>query len=444
MSWWSSLYLSKRFFQGVLLVMFVFVLAYSWPRLFVVAQVMLFLLVALLILDLYNLYRSKTAIIANRDLPKKLSNGDQNEIFIHIENGYSFRSRISIIDEVPFQFQARDLEWEIVLDPKQQQTIKYELRPTKRGEYSFGALNVFATTPLGLVRRRYRFDQGAEIPVYPSFLQMRKYELAAFTYKLQELGVKRIRRLGNTMEFEQIKDYVIGDDPRNINWKATARRNGLMINQYVDEKSQPVYAIVDKGRLMRAPFDEMSLLDYAINAALVISNIAIKKDDKAGIITFSNRISSVLPASRKRDQIHRIQQTLYNQLTKYQEANFELLSSFVMRRINQRSLLLIFSNFETLASFRRQLPYFVALKKRHLPVIIFFKNTGMDKIIKDNTNNSTEQIYTQVIAEKYMYEKQMIVKELKKYGIYSILTTPKNLSIDTINKYLELKATGVI
>ena len=167
-------------------------------------------------------------------------------------------------------------------------TISYFLRPVKRGEYSFGAVNVFASSPIGLVSRRYQFSQNKMVPVYPSYIQMRKYELLAISNRLTDTGIKKIRRVGQHTEFERIREYVPGDDYRTINWKASARKSHLMVNNYQDERSQQVYALIDKGRAMQMPFNGMSLLDYAINASLVISNIAIKKSDKAVLITFQH------------------------------------------------------------------------------------------------------------------------------------------------------------
>src|SRR5690606_40532545 len=123
----------------------------------------------------------------------------------------------------------------------------------------------------------FRVSQNKTVPVYPSFRQMRKYELPAISNRLTEFGIKKIRRIGQNREFEQIKEYVVGDDYRTINWKATARRGTLMVNTYQDERAQQVYAVIDKGRTMKMPFEGMTLLDYDINASLVISNIAIRK-----------------------------------------------------------------------------------------------------------------------------------------------------------------------
>jgi uncharacterized protein (DUF58 family) len=245
------------------------------------------------------------------------------------------------------------------------------------------------------------------------------------------------------MEFEQIKDYVLGDDLRTINWKATAKRNQLMVNQFQDEKSQPVYSIIDKGRIMKMPFNGLSLLDYAINASLVLSNIILKKQDKAGLFSFSKRIDNMVVAQRRSGQMQLILEALYNVDTDYFESDFGRLYANIKRHVTHRSLLLMYTNFETLDGLNRQLPYLKAIAKNHMLVVIFFKNTEIDKLIKAKAE-TVQQIYDKVIAEKFDFEKRLIINELKKFGIHSILTTPERLTVDTINKYLEIKSRGLL
>ena len=265
----------------------------------------------------------------------------------------------------------------------------------------------------------------------------------AFTNRLFEYGLKKIRRIGNTMEFEQIKDYVQGDDIRNINWKATAKKNQLMVNQFQDEKSQPIYSVIDKGRVMKMPFNSLSLLDYAINATLVISNIAIKKQDKAGMFSFSNEIENRVVAERRSAQMNLILETLYNLKTNFVESDFSRLYVDIKRNLPGRSLLLLYTNFETLDALHRQLPYLQAIAKQHLLVVIFFENTELIRFSKKKAT-TTRQIFDKTIAEKFVFEKKLIVNELRKYGIQTILTKPENLTINTINKYLEIKARGLL
>lgn len=444
MKFLKPVYLNSRLFVAIFIVIGCFIVGFIVSDLFtLISKGLFFLLIAFVLTDLILLFRIKKAVMGERATPEKLSNGDDNEIGIKLLNLYPFKTELAIIDEIPHQFQRRDLNFQLRLHPREEKVIRYNLRPVKRGEYSFGAVNVFARSPLGLLSRRFRFSNDAVVPVYPSYIQMRKYELKAISNRLTDSGIKRIRRIGHNREFELIKEYVSGDDFRSVNWRATARKNSIMVNHYQDERSQQVYSLVDKGRVMQMPFNGLSLLDYAINASLVISNIAIKKSDKAGLITFQDRIGSTVPASKQNGQMFRMMETLYNQKTAYRESDFSALYAHVRRKVTQRSLLLLFTNFESIHGLQRQMPYLSSLSNLHLLVVIFFENTEMETLLSKPATNLKE-IYHKAVAEKFSYDKKLIIKELSKQGIQALLTSPEHLTVNTINKYLELKARGMI
>ena len=438
----KNTYLDSRFFIVVIALVTLYILAYMFPGLLIIAKMLFFVFLGLIAVDFILLYKQK-GIYASRILPEKLSNGDDNPIEITLTNNYNFKTALKLIDELPFQYQKRDFEINTLLNKQERKKITYTLRPLERGEYFFGNLNVYVSSPIKLITRRFQFGKDAMVPNYPSFLQLKKYMLLAFSNKLFEYGLKKIRRIGHTMEFEQIKDYVLGDDMRNINWKATAKQNQLMINQYQDERSQPIYSVIDKGRAMKMPFEGLSLLDYAINATLVISNVALKKQDKAGMFSFSKKTDNKVVAERRPSQMNQILETLYNLDTDYAESDFSRLYIDIKRSLNQRSLILLYTNFETLDALYRQLPYLKAIAKSHLLVVIFFENTELQKLTKKPASNTFE-IFEKTIAEKFIYEKKLIVNELQKHGIQSILTPPEQLTVNTINKYLEIKARGLI
>lgn len=439
---WKSLFFASRFFIvcGVLISLALF--AWRYPFAFGLVSVCAVGLPFVLVADFIFLWARK-GIFARREMMEKLSNGDQNEIKIYLENKYPFPIWLKVVDELPVQFQARDIAFSVYLAPFGKKMLTYKVRPVRRGEYTFGAVNILASTVLGMLQRKYTFDNEMNVPVYPSYIQMRKYELLAISHRLVDAGIKKIRRIGQNTEFDQIKEYVAGDDPRTVNWKATARRSRLMVNTYQDEKSQQVYSLIDMGRVMKMPFEEMTLLDYAINASLVISNIAMLKYDKAGVITFSHRIHSTLKAERKGLQMMNVMELLYKAKTGYQESDYNKLYAQVKRTITQRSLLLLFTNFETLAGMQRQMTFFRRMAKDHLLVVIFFENTELRRFL-DHEPETIQEIYYQTIAEKFAYEKKLIVRELTLYGIHAVFTAPENLTVNTINKYLELKARGLI
>ncbi len=438
-----SIYITWQVYAIAAIVSAIFVLSFFIPELAWIGKVLFYAFIILLSTEFLLLYLPGRKIDAYRILPEKLSNGDENDIYITVVNRYFNIIAIEVIDEIPIQFQVRNILFKLWLKSGQSQRIHYQLRPTKRGEYSFNDLNIYASVVTKLLQRRYIIPAQKTLPVYPSFIQMRKYELLAISNKLQMTGIKKIRRIGHNFEFDQIKNYTVGDDYRTVNWKATARKNDLMVNQYMDERAQNVYSIIDMGRLMKMPFNGMTLLDYSINATLVISNIAMRKQDKAGVISFSHRIDAMLPADRKPTHINNILELLYHQKTNFLDSNFELLYQLCRRKINQRSLLILYTNFESVSSMQRQLPFFRNLAKSHLLVVVFFQNTEL-KQLYEREAKGTEDIYIKTIAEKFDYEKRLITKELEANGIHSVLTAPENLSVNTINKYLELKARGLI
>ena len=403
----------------------------------------LLVLLTFLFLDILIVFFAKTGIEASRITPEKLSNGDENPIQLEIKNYFTFPVWIKIIDEIPFQFQVRNFEINKKIKASSEDILSYNLRPTQRGEYHFGNLNIYVSSPLRLISKRFIFDSGQMVPTYPSYIQLRKYDLMAFSNNLHQYGLKKIRKIGHTMEFEQIKEYVQGDDIRTLNWKATAKKNALMVNQFQDEKSQSVYMLIDKGRVMKMPFNGLSLLDYAINSTLVLSNIILKKQDKAGMLSFSKKVENRVIAERRSSQMQKILESLYNIKTDFFESDYSRLYVDIKKNITHRSLIILYTNFETLDNLHRQLPYLKGIAKNHLLVVVFFNNTELNQFI-DKKTDTIQEVYDKVIAEKFTFEKRLIVNELKKYGIYTVLTQPENLTLDTINKYLEIKARGIL
>lgn len=439
----KKIYLNNRIFYVLGMVFFIYVLAFFFPILLWVAHIMLILVFFVFLADVFMLFQTKKGIKSQRIVPEKLSNGDENFTKIDIKNEYLFPVEVTIVDEVPFQFQLRDFQLHKKIKPQSNVFFEYALTPKQRGEYVFGALNIYAMSPLRFIARRYQFDSDKKVPSYPSFIHLPKYELMAMQNEFMIGGIKKRRRIGHTMEFEQIKEYVNGDDIRSINWKATGKHNRLMVNQYQDEKAQRVYMLIDKGRTMKMPFNGLSLLDYAINASMALSHIILKKKDRSGIMTFSEKIENTVVADAKSGQLKKIAEALYNIQTNFIESDFGQLYADLRKKITQRSLLLLFSNFETLDALHRQLPYLRGIAKNHLLVIVFFKNAEMQQMMHAK-KEKIQDVYDEIIAEKIEFEKQLIRQELTKYGIQSVYTLPENLNISVINKYLEIKARGIL
>jgi len=409
----------------------------------IAALVGLVTLFTITIIETIVLFSGIVKLRAEREKTRMFSLGDENPIRITLWNEGGMMVDLDIYDEIPFQFQKRDFKIEQALVPGEEKKIEYHLRPVIRGEYHFGHINAIASVWLKLASRRILLGEPSMVPVMPSVIQMKKYELMAFARISTFEGIKKIRRLGHSYEFEQIKNYSLGDDIRSINWKATGRRNTLMVNQYEDERSQQVYMIIDKSRSMHMPFNGLSLLDYSINTSLVLANIALKKYDRVGLISFSNLIGSTLPAESHELQLKKIMNALYHEKPQPLEANFDLLYRSVKNVIKSRSLVMLYLNFESTYAMERALPILQKINQLHLLVVMIFENTELHHYTKKEAKFVSD-IYAQTIAEKLSHEKKQIVSKLKKHGIQTILSKPEDLSINTVNKYLELKSKGLI
>ncbi len=284
--------------MALLSVLFLF--SYWWQWLFGAVWILVLVFAVFILFEIIMLF-SKNGLKGERILPEKFSNSDNNPVSVLLINKYDFKITVGIIDELLVQFQKRDFFRIISIPGKNKNTLEYEVRPVERVEYIFGNLNCYVSSKIGLIRKRYIFNKEQMVKVYPSFIQMKKYDFLAIDNRISHIGLKKIRRIGHTMEFEQIKEYVVGDDVRTINWNTTGKHARLMVNQYQDEKMQPIYSIVDTSRVMKMPFNGLKLLDYALNSALAFSNIALKKNDKVGLLNFSNKPGNFLPAQAKKN-----------------------------------------------------------------------------------------------------------------------------------------------
>ena len=445
----SSYWFGSRFREGrrgvlVLFVLYNLLFGYLVSRLATrpIAIVHIIGILIWLILLWPSIKRSET-ITARRNCSDRFSNGDENEVRITVENSLPTPVHIDIIDELPDIFQRRDVRFPMELKRGEKREIVYRLRPVRRGVYHFGRIRLFVTSPLGLVTTRVTDGEPQEVTVYRSYLMLNQYELLAAHHNLTELGIKRVRRLGHHTEFEHIKEYVRGDDYRTINWKASARRHQIMVNTYQDERSQQVYSVIDKGRIMQSAFRGMTLLDYAINASLVLSYVALRREDKVGLATFSNHFETFLPASQQAGQMQQLLESLYRQATNFGESDYSALSVHLNKHITKRSLLILYTNFDSVVGMERQLEALKFLSNRHVVLAVFFENASLTTFAERKPRHLSDY-FDQTLADKFIAEKQHVVNLLQRHGIYALLTAPERLSVDVINRYLEMKARHVI
>jgi uncharacterized protein (DUF58 family) len=443
MSFYRQLHLSNLFFISYGICFGIFLMGFGWPIMTWVGFGLLVLIVGVSLMQTAILFQTKIPIEVKRKTPNQFSLHDENTVFLSVANHSNKALSLRLVDELPFQLQVRDFERNLTLEVNEVWEDRYKIIPIKRGSYLFGNVNVFLSLKHGFVERRIQVDLKTEVKVYPSFLQMRNYELMVFSAERNSEGIKKVRKRGHGLEFSDIKHYSLGDDPRTINWKATSRKQELMVNNYQVEKSQQVYAVINNSRVMHMPFNNLSLLDYSINATLSLLNIVLRNQDHAGLLTFAGKVDTFIPAQRRGQQRSILLDALYNQQETTEEADYQGLYDFTKRSIKGRSLLLMFTNFMSLASLERNLAVMKRMNRAHLLVVIFFENTELEEHVLEPLF-STMDIASKVMADKLLIDQQQIIIELRKLGIQAIKTKPEDLTTNTINKYLELKSQGFI
>ena len=422
----------------------VIAIASTWVSILLpVAYVVLLLGVTIVVAETAVLWRREIRVEAWREHEERLSNGEFNPIRVVVDVSSRIPLDVTIIDELPFQLQERGLSFPWMRRGDRPIEFTYEIRPVTRGIYRFGSINIYLRTPLGLVQRRVARSADQEAHVYPSIMEMRRAEIKTLSTNQRRIGSHRQRNLGHTLEFEKVSQYAPGDDVRTINWKATAKRSSLMVNLFQDERSQDVYSVLDMGRTMRYTDVGMTMLDYSINAALAFSNIVVKKHDRIGLLTYDAAAVSVLSASSSAHQMGAIMKRLYDIDTNYDQTDDERLVERVRSTIRSRSLLMVFTNIESVDAARRRLPAFRLLARSHVVVINFFDNDAI-RAAATQRPDTAEGIYRQTIARNALLEKREIVHEIRRAGIYAVLSSPSMLSVNAINAYLDLKGRGVV
>ncbi len=204
------------FFIGLAALMALFIISFYIPALEPASITIFIVFIIFCIVDYSILFFTKKSPYAQRNAAHRFSNGDENKIELLVKNDLSFPVHLDVIDELPEQLQMRHWKRKLNLKSKQQKKISWNLKPLERGEYHFGNIHLFVSSPLQLLSRRFTTEASETIPVYPAFLQLRQYELFSGTALNSESGNQRMRKIGQSMEFEQIKEYVSGDDITNV------------------------------------------------------------------------------------------------------------------------------------------------------------------------------------------------------------------------------------
>jgi uncharacterized protein (DUF58 family) len=373
-----------------------------------------------------------------RDMPQRFALGASNRVQISVHNSSSLPLLGELSDDTPEGFEVEHERLPFRIPPGAEAVVEYHARVERRGQYAFGALHVRLDGPLGLGSLVGMQPAAAEVRVYPNPRGPRRYELAVRRGALHSVGVRSTRRASGAGEFEQLREYVPGDDLRDLDWKAMAKRLRPITRVHGQEQSQSVILALDAGRLMAASLDALSKLDHAIHAALLVAWVALRSGDRVGLLLFAQEVFAFLPPARGRAQYLRILERLYSVEASDSYVDFREFARFVRARVPRRSLLLLFSD---LLDESQALPLAAELpklRKKHLPLCITISDPLAAQLAVGPAA-TTEQVYLRAAAADLLAERSLVKAQLTRAGVAVLEASAADLAVATMNRYLEIK-----
>jgi uncharacterized protein (DUF58 family) len=380
---------------------------------------------------------------ASRKLDARLLVGLENEVEIRLHNRSSQRLRVTVRDDCPSAFSSSDDELHALLEPHARALLRYRAVPGRRGRFVFDDihLRIEGLLSLGAVIATHAAEQA--VRVYPNLRGPRRYELAARLGALRSVGVRAVPRPGGGGEFEQLREYVPGDSYRDLDWKATAKRRRPVTRVLGQEQSQTVILALDAGRMMATSLDELTKLDHAIHAALLLAYVALRSGDKVGVLVFAQNVSSFVPPRRGHGQYRRILEALSAVEATPTFVDFRRLAEFVRARLPRRALLVIFSDLLDESQALPLCEQAPLLRRTHLLLCASMHDPIAETLASERAD-SDDKAYRRAAAATILEDRDAIKLHLRKSGVGLIEARAGELAIAAVNRYLEIKGKHVL
>ena len=427
-----------RLMVGLVLVGLALPLALVWFYPAVLWQVLIFdgLVLALFLFDAWRIGYFQP-LSARRERPARLSLGAQNEIAIILDNRGRSPVTVLVRDHAPAEFPADPAVLPAVVPAHRRFRVAYRLLATDRGNFSFGDIHLRCRGPLGLAWVDLAIPAAETVQVYPNLLDVRRYETLVRARMIEGEGY-RSRRIGAGREFSHFRDYTVDDDYRFINWKASARRGEPITAVFESEHSQDIVFCLDTGRMMAAHVGELTKLDHAINAILMLTYVSQKFQDNLGLLVFSHTIQQYLPPSRGRAQYARFLQALYGIKPEPCYVNYREAFEYLIQRHTKRALVMVFTDLLDATVSQEYREAVRLLGRFHLPLTLAVADVPLQALAAQ-TPATAAQLYATAVARDLLQQRQEMLRGLEREGVLVLDTVPERLTVEAVHKYLTLK-----
>lgn len=432
---WPGRALGVALMAPALLSLVLFVTESVWPLVLVLDVAVG--MVALV--DLFSLAGSGRLRL-ERHVGRVCSLGEPQNVELVIENPGNRVRSLRLRDDVPDEFSAEPAAFEFSVPRRRQAILGYRFVPKKRGTYVFEQVDALVASRLGFWRGQYRWPLRTEVRVYPDIHQVERFTMLARRDRLSSMGVRRSRRLGTDNEFERLRDYIEGDDPRHIDWRASARRKKLTSRAFQQNQSQRIIFLIDCGRMMAGDTgDGLSPLDHAFNAMLLLAHVALIRGDQVGMLAFSDRVRAFVAPGGGPRRINRLVHSVHNVFPEMVEPRYDRAFLELERRCRKRSLVVLMTNLFDELSAQLVGEYLQNVRGRHLPLGVFLRDHDLFAVA-DNAPGDGLGLYQGAAAAALLNWRERVLAGLRPRGILTLDVFPEDLTAVLVNRYLEIKA----
>lgn len=377
-----------------------------------------------------------------RTAGKIASLGKSHKLIIELVNKSLKSNQIVIGDDLPDEFVATPNQFSVTLEGRSKTRFEYEIVSSTRGKFELPQVHVKVASRLRLWAAFYVLPCRSAISVYPDMKQIAEYDLLARTNRLSQTGVRRVRKIGQDNEFERLRDYTKDDNYKHIDWRTTARRRKLTVKDFQSSQSQRIIFMVDCARMMTGHSGDLSMIDHAFNAMLMLSYVALKQGDSVGLLNFSDSIHNFVPPRNGIQQINRLLHASFDQDAKYVEARYDRAFLYVKQRCSKRSLVVLITNVIDEVNAQQVLQYTTNLAGNHLPLCLLMKDHDLFDVVDgyDAVTSPPSEIYDAAAAATIVNWRHEVLTQMKHRGVLALESFPEQMTAKLINQYLEIKA----
>jgi len=380
-------------------------------------------------------------LTAERELPVKLSVGVANPVTLAVRSSAPRPARVTVRETPPAGFSGERAAGPVAIPPRGEWTHRFAFTPPARWRFEFGPATARSAGPLGLAGRQFALCGPSEAKVYPDITAVHTYALLARRGALHEIGVRAARFAGVGTDFESLRDYLDGDDYRDIDWKATARRGTPVVRTFEAERSQTIVLAVDAGRLMTPYAGDLTKLDRAVNAALLLAYLATRSGDNVGLLVFGRDVHTFVAPRKGHRQFLAILEALYTVEGAVEEPDYAGALRYLSTRVRRRALVVLFTELVGTEPSRRLLGVLQAMSRRHLPLVMTQRNREVERVAAELPAEETD-VFRAAVAADLVHDKAAALSSLAAAGSLVVDVEPERLSTAAVNRYLEVKARG--